>query len=86
MYCLLIEKGQGVLKRYVYFRPELDLYVTNLELEQAFRSPVSTPSLGRSQDIAWIKNVETVELTETSSGKIGPTLIPEIKNEYSVTC
>jgi CRISPR-associated protein Cas5t len=72
-------EGQGVLKRYVYFRPELDLYVTNMELEQAFRSPVSTPSLGRSQDIAWIKNVEKVELIETSSGKIGPTLIPEIK-------
>ena len=27
----------------------------------------------------WIKNVERVELIETSSGKIGPTLIPEIK-------
>lgn len=72
-------EGSGVLKRYVYFRPELDLYVTNLELEQAFRSPVSTPSLGRSQDIVWIKNVERVELIETASGKIGPTLIPEIK-------
>lgn len=72
-------EGQGILKRYVYFRPELDLYVTDLELEQAFHSPVSTPSLGRSQDIAWIKSVEKVELTETPSGKIGPTLIPEIK-------
>jgi len=73
------KEGQGILKRYVYFRPELDLYVTDLELEQAFHSPVSTPALGRSQDIAWIKTVEKVELTETPSGKLGPTLIPEVK-------
>jgi CRISPR-associated protein Cas5t len=73
------KEGQGILRRYIYFRPELDLYVTNLELEQAFRSPVSTPSLGRSQDIAWVKTVEKVKLTETPSGNIGPTLIPEIK-------
>jgi CRISPR-associated protein Cas5t len=73
------KEGHGILKRYVYFHPELDLYVTNLELEKAFRSPISTPSLGRSQDIAWIRNVEEVELTKTPSGKIGPTLIPEIK-------
>lgn len=72
-------EGQGILKRYIYFRPELDLYVTDLELEQAFLSPVSTPCLGRSQDIAWVKHVEKVELTEKSSGKIGPTLIPEIQ-------
>lgn len=73
-------EGQGVLKRYVYFQPKLDLYLSNLEFEQAFQSPVCTPSLGRSQDIAWIKKVETVELTALSSGHIGPTLIPEIKN------
>jgi CRISPR-associated protein Cas5t len=72
-------EGQGIIKRYIYFRPELDLYVTNLELEQAFLSPVSTPSFGRSQDIAWIKKVERVQLTEIPSGKLGPTLIPEVK-------
>jgi CRISPR-associated protein Cas5t len=73
-------EGQGVLKRYIYFQPKLDIYLTNLGFEQAFQSPVYTPSLGRSQDIAWIKKIETVELTEMSSGLIGPTLIPEIKN------
>jgi CRISPR-associated protein Cas5t len=72
-------EGQGLIKRYIYFRPKLDLYVTNLELEQAFLSPVSTPSFGRSQDIAWIKKVEKVQLTELPSGKLGPTLIPEVK-------
>lgn len=73
-------EGQGVLKRYVYFQPKLDLYLSNLEFEQAFKSPTCTPSLGRSQDIAWIKKAENVQLTALSSGLIGPTLIPEIKN------
>lgn len=72
-------EGQGILSRYVYFHPELDLYVTDLKLERAFRFPASTPSFGRSQDIAWIKSVEKVDLQPTSSGKLGPTLIPEIK-------
>ncbi|MDR2203534.1 MAG: CRISPR-associated protein Cas5, partial [Nitrososphaerota archaeon] len=71
--------GQGIIKRYIYFRPELDLYVTNLELESAFLSPVSTPSFGRSQDIAWIKKVERVNLSTVSSGMLGATLIPEIQ-------
>jgi CRISPR-associated protein Cas5t len=72
-------EGQGILKRYIYFRPQLDLYVSNLKLESAFRFPVSTPSLGRSQDIAWIKSVEKIYLKPMPSGNIGPTLIPEIK-------
>ena len=72
-------EGQGILRRYIYFNPKLDLYITNLDLEEAFHSPASTPSLGRSQDIAWITNVEKVRLTGTSSGNIGPTLIPSIE-------
>jgi CRISPR-associated protein Cas5t len=72
-------EGQGILKRYIYFHPKLDLYVTNLELEAAFRSPASTPTFGRSQDIAWITKVEKVTLLERPSGNIGPTLIPQIK-------
>ena len=57
--------------------------MTNLDLEQAFLSPVSTPSFGRSQDIAWIKKIERVQLTELPSGKLGATLIPEIKMNIS---
>jgi len=72
-------EGQGILKRYIYFNPKLDLYITNLELENIFHNPVSTPSLGRSQDIMWITNVEKVKLNSASSGRIGPTLIPEVK-------
>lgn len=70
-------EGQGILKRYVYFNPVLDLYVTNLAFEEIFRRPVLTPSLGRSQDIMWITNIEKVELNPISAGKIGPTLLPD---------
>ena len=72
-------EGQGILKRRIHFRPSLDLYVTNLELEDGFKSPVSTPSLGRSQDVVWITGVNRVELEPVERGKIGPTMLPVMK-------
>jgi CRISPR-associated protein Cas5t len=68
-------KGHGVLYRQIHFKPQLDLYLTNLDLADAFNNPVATPCLGRSQDLCWITNVETVQLTPAESGKIGSTLI-----------
>lgn len=52
------KKGQGLLYRQVHFKPTLDLYLTNLDLKEAFRNPVATPTLGRSQDLCWITKVE----------------------------
>ncbi len=72
-------EGQGILKRYVHFRPKLDLYLTNLDLASAFTNPVSTPSLGRSQDIVWITDVKKVELSPVNEGNLGPTMIPSVK-------
>lgn len=68
-------KGQGILYRQIHFKPRLDLYLTNLDLANAFENPVATPCLGRSQDICWITKVETVKLTAVESGEIGSTLI-----------
>ena len=68
-------KGQGILYRQIHFKPRLDLYLTNLDLADAFRNPVATPCLGRSQDLCWITKVEEVELTPVKSGKIGSTMI-----------
>jgi len=67
--------GKGILKRYVHFGISFDLYLTNLDLEPYFHAPISTPYLGRSQDLVWIKRIEQVELTPKSSGMIGPTMI-----------
>lgn len=72
-------EGQGILKRYVHFQPQLDLYLTNLELASAFRNPVNTPTLGRSQDIMWITRVGMVELNPVNSGNLGPTMIPSVE-------
>ena len=68
-------KGKGIIYRQVHFKPSLDLYLTNLNLSEAFRNPVATPCLGRSQDVCWITKVETVELTPAASGMIGSTMI-----------
>jgi CRISPR-associated protein Cas5t len=72
-------EGQGILKRHVHFRPQLDLYLTNLDLVSAFRNPVNTPTLGRSQDMMWIADVRIVELIPTQTGNLGPTMIPSVK-------
>lgn len=72
-------EGQGILKRHVHFKPQLDLYLTNLDLVAAFRNPINTPTLGRSQDIMWITDVKVVELTPVESGNLGPTMIPVVK-------
>lgn len=69
-------KGQGISYRQVYWQPQLDLYVTNLDLKAAFERPTATPCFGRSQDIAWIKFCRQIELQLTPSGTLGPTLIP----------
>lgn len=69
-------KGPGISKRQVYWHPKLDIYVTNLNLKSAFEKPAATPSLGRSQDVAWIELVREVELHPTAKGALGPTLVP----------
>jgi len=72
-------KGQGISRRQVYWYPQLDLYVTNLDLKSAFEYPTATPSFGRSQDIAWIVFVKSVELQPMEAGNLGPTLIPKVQ-------
>ena len=73
----LEEIHQGIGSREVYWYPKLDLYVTNLDLKSAFENPATTPSFGRSQDIAWIVFVRRVELHPVKEGDLGPTLIPK---------
>jgi CRISPR-associated protein Cas5t len=69
-------EGQSIMYRQVYFNPVLDLYVTNLDLRTFFESPVSTPCLGRSQDVAWIDHVSDIDLLPVEEGDVGPTLLP----------
>jgi hypothetical protein len=70
------EVPQGVGWRQVYWRPALDLYLTETALRNALDRPAATPRFGRSQDIAWIRSVSEVDLDSRPKGALGPTLIP----------
>lgn len=61
--------------------PVLELYLNNLDFADYLDRPRGIPTLGRSQDIAWIKKVEIVDAHEVTSGVVGNTLIPLEKSE-----
>lgn len=66
---------RGIARREFHVRPQLDLYLTALDLEKAFYEPAAAPCLGRSQDLAWINFVRRVDLSPVDSGELGPTLV-----------
>jgi CRISPR-associated protein Cas5t len=68
-------RERGIAKRQFHVWPVLDLYLTELNFEEAFRKPAATPCLGRSQDIAWISLVNRVELLPAERGRLGSTLV-----------
>lgn len=63
-------------KRDFLFDVRLELYVDPPELAAAFRSPVFTVVLGRSQDLASVQRVEVVELPPAERGYLERTIIP----------
>ena len=66
----------GIALRQFHTSPVLDVYLDNMNLKRYFIRPVGVPTLGRSQDIAWITCVETIEAESVPSGMIRSTLIP----------
>lgn len=66
----------GIVTREFHVNPKLDIYLSNIDLKKYFYKPVGVPTLGRSQDIAWIRTVEEIELEKREEGMIKPTLIP----------
>jgi len=67
---------RGIAKRQFHARPQLDLYLSDLELRESFAFPVAAPCLGRSQDLAWIVFCREIELEPCDSGALGPTSVP----------
>jgi CRISPR-associated protein Cas5t len=67
---------RGVAKRQFHVRPQLDLYLDNLELRPVFESPQNVLCLGRSQDVAWVTVVDVVEAEPVASGEVRGTLVP----------
>lgn len=66
----------GIVTREFHTYPRLDIFLDNIEFMSCFERPAGVPTLGRSQDIAWITNVEILEMQEVREGLIKPTLIP----------
>jgi CRISPR-associated protein Cas5t len=66
---------RGIAKREFHVNPRLDLYVTALTLEDSFKYPAATPCLGRSQDLAWIRKVATIDLVPAEHGLLGATMV-----------
>lgn len=73
---LKAQRIPGIATRQFHVRPELDLYLDNLDLRGIFEQPMNTPCLGRSQDVAWIRAVKEIEAEPYSEGVIRGTLIP----------
>lgn len=70
------KKDDSVTNRAFHVNPQLDIYLSNIDLEDAFKKPRGVPTLGRSQDISWITKIELIESVKVEGGKIRPTLIP----------
>lgn len=70
------QKQTAVAKRQFIIKPMLDLYLDNLELKHWFDYPQNPPCLGRSQDVAWINDVEIVDAEPVSEGFVNGTLLP----------
>lgn len=66
----------GIARREFHVHPQLDLYVSRIDLRVAFERPVVTPCLGRSQDIAWIVSLKEIELELVGEGAVRATLVP----------
>jgi len=70
-----VEKTSIVNREFIH-EPELYLYLTNLSFESDFLSPRYPILLGRSCDLASVKEVKTVELQPVKEAEFQYTLLP----------
>jgi CRISPR-associated protein Cas5t len=69
------EAKMNPFRRAQLFRPRLTLYLDDLSLEGAFRSPRYPVALGRAQDLMTYTHVQVVELTEAERAYFDGTLL-----------
>lgn len=69
-------EGTNVINRDFIFEPQLFLYLTNLDLEDALRYPRYPLLLGRSCDLAQLVSVQTVELEAVQEAEFRFTILP----------
>ena len=71
-----VEAGVQPTRREFLLQPRLVLYLANLDLADAFRSPRYAVVLGRSQDLFTYTRVAEIDLIETEQAYIERTLLP----------
>jgi CRISPR-associated protein Cas5t len=69
-------EGTNVIKRDLVFEPQLFLYLTNLDFENALRHPRYPLLLGRSCDLAQMVSVRTVKLEAVDEAEFQFTILP----------
>lgn len=69
-------KGSDAHIREFHAIPKLIVWIDRLDWENYFRNPVGTPSLGRSQDIMKIEDVNIIEANEVIETTIAGTMLP----------
>ena len=66
----------NVANREFLFNPKLYLYLDNLEFKKYFQKPVYPILLGRSSDLAFIKEIKEVNMEKKSNCTLGKTILP----------
>lgn len=66
----------NIIKREFLYNPRLYLYLDNLDLKCHFKKPVFPILLGRSSDLAYIKEIKEINLNLKSNINLGKTILP----------
>ena len=71
-----LKAKSNVIKREFLFNPKLSLYLKDLSYEQYFKRPCYPLLLGRSTDLAMIKEIKKIELVDKENVLVGKTILP----------
>lgn len=66
----------NVAKREFLFNPKLYLYLDNLEFKEFFEKPAYPVLLGRSSDLAFIREIKEINMDKKPNVKLGNTILP----------
>lgn len=70
------ENKSNIIKREFLFNPRLYLYISDLSFKKYLKSPKYPILLGRSSDLAMIKEIKEVDLVKKTNVNLGNTILP----------
>lgn len=66
----------NVAKREFLFNPSLYLYIDNLNFKKYFKNPTYPILLGRSSDLAIIREIKEINMEKKNNVRLGKTILP----------